>query len=55
MFACRLFECVVFQQGTGGGTVSLFHVPHPLQDAITCQATGTCGTTLGFLNKHTGQ
>lgn len=51
MFACSLFEYVVFH----AGTVSLLHVSHPLQDATTCQARGICGTTLGILNEHTGQ
>lgn len=50
-----LFECVVFEQGTAAGTVSLLHVCHPLQDAITRQARGTCGTTLFFFSEHTEQ
>lgn len=54
-FTCSLFECVVFQQGTAAGTVRLLHVSHPLQDAITCQARDTWGTTLCFFNEHTGQ
>lgn len=56
MFACRLFERVVFQQRTGARTQSVCSMHLTLyRMASLAQARGTCGTTLGFLNEHTGQ